>query len=229
MSVIRVGNRIVNYGGFILDDRTTIPDYGEIYWDYGIEFINEIDHSPTRYKGSLTSLYSGTKPAPNVYTHPNRQVTTIRIVGGNLNSLENTFHSNTNLKNIDLKEMNCSNVSSLHNAFNRCVSLKTLDLSMMNYDGIREFMYAFYGCENLETLDLSNLSLDAQFIISSGNHRYAFDGCNNLKAVYVDNCNDDTINVLLISLNANDPIQNWYGPGGFSLGVYEGRKALVKQ
>lgn len=86
--------------------------------------------------------------------------------------------------------------------------------------GIRSM---FFSCNKLVTLDISNFNIDN--LPPEGITSLFYD-CGLLRTVYVDNCSDVTITKLLTALNTTDT--PYYGPGGFTLGTRDGRRALIK-
>ena len=90
-------------------------------------------------------------------------------------SMARVFSSLTNVKTIDLSNLDTSSVTSMYYMFYNCSSLMTLNLSNFDTSNLTNMGYMFYNCSSLMTLDLSSFNTSKVTAMGS-----MFRGCSSL-------------------------------------------------
>ena len=73
----------------------------------------------------------------------------------NVNTLNDVFNDDSNLKSIDTSSWDTSKVTNMFNMFNSCPKLHSLDLSNWNTSNVTNMANMFNGCSSLTSLDIS--------------------------------------------------------------------------
>jgi len=171
MSVIRVGNRIVNYGGNLLYGTWTPPippKLDTVIWDYGYAVINGtyFQHTNSPWSGELSSL--------KFYDYVQGSITDIKIIGGlGLTSCESMFAYCSSLKTIDIMEMETENSTNFNDMFYECSSLKSIDLSNLKTSNATTMIGMFYECSSVEEMFLDRSNFDTSNVTDMS---YMFEG-----------------------------------------------------
>ena len=73
----------------------------------------------------------------------------------NVNTLNDVFNDDSNLKSIDTSSWDTSKVTNMFNMFYRCNSLSSLDVSKWDTGKVTNMTNMFYNCKSLTSLDVS--------------------------------------------------------------------------
>ena len=104
------------------------------------------------------------------------EVTSARIQIKNITSCEEMFSGLTELKTIDLSELDTSEVLDMNSMFSECESLTSINLKYFSTQKVENMSNMFNGCSSLKTLDLS--SFDVKKVISMTD---MFAGCSSIE------------------------------------------------
>lgn len=96
----------------------------------------------------------------------------------NIRDMIKLFRQCYSLETLDLSSFDTSNVNNMREMFFWCVSLKELDLSSFDTSNVWNMSAMFERCNSLEHLDLSNFDTS-----KVENTSAMFCGCDNLKTV----------------------------------------------
>ena len=96
----------------------------------------------------------------------------------NVTNMNQTFYACPNLKSINLQSFNTSNVTDMMNMFFHCSSLETLDLSGFDTSSVTTMACMFQECTNLESVDFSSFNTR-----NLENMNGMFQNCTNLKSL----------------------------------------------
>ena len=105
-----------------------------------------------------------------------------------LESFENIFYGLTNIKEIDLSNLDTSKVKNMLNMFNGCKNLERIYFGNINTSLVQNMENLFRGCNKLESIDLSNFDTSSVTTMQS-----LFHYCHSLKSIDVSNFNTSNV------------------------------------
>ena len=102
----------------------------------------------------------------------------------NANNLSMLFHGFRSIKSLDVSKLNTSAVTDMSKMFGFCSSLASLDLSSFNTNNVTNMSGMLEDCKSLTSLDLSSFDTSkVTYMISM------FDGCSSLTSLDLSNFN----------------------------------------
>ena len=161
----------INYvcGGQDIGNEKTIYSCGDYYVDYTCESQNLIVYFTgtennkfqfnQNYIDALDYIICGSS------TYTNNKVTSQITCGSKMvifltqtTTLESFFEGGSNIKSVDLSNMDFSLIESTEKMFKDCTSLESIDLSNINAPSLSNMASMFEGCTGLISVNLNNFT-----------------------------------------------------------------------
>ena len=125
-----------------------------------------------------------------------------------LNSLKSLFENITELKEIDLSNLNMSEVTNMDSMFSGCSLLENINFSGIDTRNLKTMNYIFKDCKKVKQVDLS--SINSQNL---ENMTSMFSGCENISLINISSfpkVEDDILNGINTKVNiiSNERISN---------------------
>ncbi len=141
--------------------------------------------SNTSYYEPGVSLYDGTPWA----AYKSRIVSVDVAPGTVIDNCAALFNDCTNLKTVDLTNLDTEYVSDMSFMFAFCKSLETVNLDMLSMSNVCSMDSMFYFCTNLQEMNLNSWDTS-----SVGNMDCMFSGCESIKTIELDKIDTQYLN-----------------------------------
>jgi len=97
-----------------------------------------------------------------------------------LNTLESLFENTTQLKQINLTDLDMSEITNMDSMFSGCSSLEDIIFEGVDTRKVKSMNYLFKNCKNLKTIDMSPINSQ-----NVDNMSAVFSGCENINSVNI--------------------------------------------
>ena len=97
-----------------------------------------------------------------------------------LNSLESLFENTTQLKQINLTDLDMSEITNMDSMFSGCSSLENIIFDGVDTRKVKSMNYLFKNCKNLKAIDMSPINSQ-----NVDNMSAVFSGCENINSVNI--------------------------------------------
>ena len=135
------------------------------------------------------------------YSSAIKHICTETFDTGHVTNMSGMFSSCSKLTSLDLSSFDTSSVTNMSSMFYNCSKLTSLDLSNFDTSSVTNTWQMFYNCKKLEILDIRNFDMSSIYIVPGAidSRGQMFANCTSLHTIRLDNCSNDSINMILSS------------------------------